>query len=99
VFLDLLGRLLRDCGGRKLHLILDGHPVHRARLVSAWVGRHPERIELHFLPGDSPELDPVELLHHDGKANAAGGGVPDRWVSSVLSCTAICVDGSVSRRS
>ena len=72
VFLDFLRRLLRDCEGRKVHLIVDGHPVHRAKLVSAWVGRHAERIELHFLPGYSPELNPVELLNHDVKANAAG---------------------------
>ena len=72
VFIDFLGRLLRDCAGRKVHLIVDGHPVHRAKLVSAWVGRHAERIELHFLPGYSPELNPVELLNHDVKANAAG---------------------------
>ena len=72
VFIDFLRRLLRDCGGRKVHLIVDGHPVHRAKLVSAWVGRHAEQIELHFLPGYSPELNPVELLNHDVKANAAG---------------------------
>jgi transposase len=72
VFIDFLRRLLRDCEGRKVHLIVDGHPVHRAKLVSAWVGRHAERIELHFLPGYSPELNPVELLNHDVKANAAG---------------------------
>jgi transposase len=73
VFLDFLGRLLRDCGGRrKVHLIVDGHPVHRAKRVSAWVGRHADRIQLHFLPGDSPELNPVELLNQDVKANAAG---------------------------
>jgi transposase len=72
VFIDFLGRLLRDCGGRKVHLIVDGHPVHRAKLVSAWVAGHAERIELHFLPGYSPELNPVELLNHDVKANAAG---------------------------
>jgi transposase len=72
VFVDFLGRLLRDCGGRRVHLIVDGHPVHRAKLVSAWVGRHAERIELHFLPGYSPELNPVELLNQDVKANAAG---------------------------
>ena len=72
VFLDFLRRLLRDCEGRKVHMIVDGHPVHRAKLVSAWVGRHAERIELHFLPGYSPELNPVELLNHDVKANAAG---------------------------
>ena len=72
VFIDFLRRLLRDCQGRKVHLIVDGHPVHRAKLVSTWVGRHAERIELHFLPGYSPELNPVELLNHDVKANAAG---------------------------
>jgi transposase len=72
VFIDFLGRLLRDSGGRKVHLIVDGHPVHRAKAVSAWVGRHADRIELHFLPGYSPELNPVELLNHDVKANAAG---------------------------
>jgi transposase len=72
VFSDFLRRLLHDCQGRKVHLIVDGHPVHRAKLVSAWVGRHAERIELHFLPGYSPELNPVELLNHDVKANAAG---------------------------
>jgi transposase len=72
VFIDFLRRLLRDSGGRRVHLIVDGHPVHRSKLVSAWVGRHAERIELHFLPGYSPELNPVELLNHDVKANAAG---------------------------
>ena len=72
VFIDFLGRLLRDCGGRKVHLIVDGHPVHRAKAVSAWVGRHRDQVELHFLPGYSPELNPVELLNHDVKANAAG---------------------------
>lgn len=72
VFIDFLRRLLRDCGERKVHLIVDGHPVHRAKLVSAWVAGYAERIELHFLPGYSPELNPVELLNHDVKANAAG---------------------------
>jgi len=45
VFIDFLRRLLRDCGGRKVHLVVDGHPVLRAKLVSAWVGHHAERIE------------------------------------------------------
>ena len=72
VFIDFLRRLLRDCGGRRVHLIVDGHPVHRAKAVSTWVERHAERIQLHFLPGYSPELNPVELLNHDVKANAVG---------------------------
>jgi len=72
VLVDFLQRLVRDLAGRKVHLILDGHPVHRAKLVSGWVAQRPTRIQLHFLPGYSPELNPVELLNHDVKANAAG---------------------------
>jgi transposase len=72
VLVDFLHRLVRDLAGRKVHLILDGHPVHRAKLVSEWVAQRPTRIELHFLPGYSPELNPVESLNHDVKANAAG---------------------------
>jgi hypothetical protein len=33
VFLDFLKRLVRDAKGRKLVLIVDGHPAHRARIV------------------------------------------------------------------
>ena len=72
VFIDFLGRLLRECGERKVHPVVDGHPVHQAKLVSAWAGRHADRLELHSLPGYSPALNPVELLNHDVKANAAG---------------------------
>ena len=74
VLVDFLHRLVGDLAGRKVHLILDGHPVHRAKLVSTWVAQRPARIELHFLPGYSPELNPVESLNHDVKANAAGRG-------------------------
>jgi transposase len=72
VLVDFLRRLVGDLAGRKVHLILDGHPVHHAKLVSGWVAQRPTRVELHFLPGYSPELNPVELLNHDVKANAAG---------------------------
>jgi transposase len=56
VLVDFLRRLVGDLADRKVHLILDGHPVHHAKLVSAWIGQRPTRIELHFLPGYSPEL-------------------------------------------
>ncbi len=61
VVIDFLRRLLRDCGGRKLHLIVDGHPVHRAKLVSAWLGRHadpaarPARLQPGTEPGGAAE--------------------------------------------
>jgi transposase len=72
VFLDFLKRLVKDNKGRKVVLIVDGHPAHRARIVRDWVAAHPELIELHFLPGYSPELNPAEMLNQDVKTNALG---------------------------
>jgi transposase len=72
VFLDFLKRLVRDNRGRKVRLILDGHPAHRARIVRDWVAANPTLIELHFLPGYSPELNPAECLNQDVKTNALG---------------------------
>lgn len=72
VFIDFLKRLIDHHPDRKVHLIVDGHPSHRSKLVKAWVAEHGERIELHFLPPYSPDLNPVELLNHDVKANAVG---------------------------
>ena len=72
LFLDFLRRLVKDNQGRKVVLIVDGHPAHRARIVRDWVAEHPEQIELHFLPGYSPELNPAEMLNQDVKTNALG---------------------------
>jgi transposase len=72
VFLDFLKRLVKDARGRKVMLIVDGHPAHRARLVRNWVTANPELIELHFLPGYAPELNPAEMLNQDVKTNALG---------------------------
>jgi transposase len=72
LFLDFLKRLVKDAKGRKLLLIVDGHPAHRARIVRDYVAANPELVELHFLPGYSPELNPAEMLNQDVKTNALG---------------------------
>jgi transposase len=72
LFLDFLKRLVKDAKGRKIMLILDGHPAHRARIVRDWAAANAELIELHFLPGYSPELNPAECLNQDVKTNALG---------------------------
>jgi transposase len=71
VALEFLRRLLRH-SRRKLFLIWDGHPVHRSRAVKRWIKDHADRIEMFFLPGYSPELNPDELLNQDVKTNAVG---------------------------
>jgi transposase len=72
VFIDFLSRLIRQSEGQKIILILDGHPVHRSKKVKEWVEAHAEQIELQFLPGYAPELNPTELLNQDVKTNALG---------------------------
>lgn len=72
LFLDFLKRLVTDNKGRKVVLIVDGHPAHRAKIVRDYVAANPDLIELHFLPGYSPELNPAEMLNQDIKTNALG---------------------------
>jgi transposase len=60
-FVDLLQHFMR---GRKrpVFLVLDGHPAHIAKLVAQYVQRLAGRLELHFLPGYAPELNPDEFV-------------------------------------
>ena len=43
-------------------LVVDGHPSHRAKVVAAFVQHLRGRLELHFLPGYAPELNPDEFV-------------------------------------
>lgn len=71
VFLRFLGRLLRLVK-RRIFLIVDRHPAHRAAEVSRWLAQHADRIRMYFLPAYSPQLNPDEMLNQDVKSNAVG---------------------------
>lgn len=60
VFREFLRRLITGMD-RKIFLIVDGHPSHKAKLVQQFVAQNAERIELFFLPPYAPELNPDEL--------------------------------------
>ena len=76
VLIDFLTRLIRQADGQKIILILDGHPVHRATKVRQWVAAHAEQIELQFLPGYSPELNPTELLTRTSRRTRSAAAAP-----------------------
>jgi transposase len=57
LFLGFLKRLIKQAK-RKVFVIVDGHPVHRAKLVQAWREKHKEEVEIVYLPTYSPELNP-----------------------------------------
>lgn len=70
VFVGFLARLLRVARGRKVFFIVDSHPAHKAAAVRDWLagnGEGPRKLELFFLPGYSPELNPDECLNQDTK--------------------------------
>jgi hypothetical protein len=82
VMLVFLGRLVRHAG-RKVFLIVDGHPVHGAKAVSRWLATHAEQIEMFLLPGYRPELNPDELLNNDVKSNALGRRRPAHQIEMI----------------
>jgi transposase len=89
VFLRFLRGPIRR---RAVVLVLDNHPVHRARRVTQWVGAHQAQIRLVYLPGSSPDVNPDEFLNHDVKANAVGRQPPltqAELMANVRSCLRI----------
>jgi transposase len=71
VFIKFATRLVR-LRRRKVLLILDRHTAHRSAEVKAWLARHAEQLQVFFLPGYSPDLNPDEFLNQDVKSNALG---------------------------
>jgi transposase len=56
---------------RKIHLIVDRHPVHRRVMIREWLAENGAQLEMHPMPGYAPELNPVELLNGDIKRHVA----------------------------
>ncbi len=71
LFIDFMKRLIR-ASDRKVFLIVDRHPTHRAKKVKRWREKHGKQIRLFYLPPYRPERNPDEYLNHDVKANAVG---------------------------
>ena len=54
---------------RPVFLVVDGHPAHRARLVADYVQKVRGRLEIHFLPGYAPDLNPDEFVWNHVKTH------------------------------
>jgi transposase len=59
-----LARLVRDAD-QKVFRILDRLPVHRAAKLRAWLAGREAEIEVFYLPGYRPELNPDEGVNGD----------------------------------
>lgn len=60
-FVDLLGNFMTR-RRRPVMMILDRHPAHIAKVVADFVQSQEGRLELHFLPGYAPDLNPDEFV-------------------------------------
>ncbi|WP_246637513.1 transposase [Burkholderia catarinensis] len=76
-------RLLKQVT-RKIHLLVDEHPVHRSVVIKRFVAGHPDRLRLIRLPGYCPELNPDELPNQDVKTNALGKSRPTNKAAMIL---------------
>lgn len=65
-FVELLKKLMHR-RRKKLHLVLDGLPAHKTKVVKNYVESTENRLELHFLPGYAPDLNPDELVWSHAK--------------------------------
>lgn len=61
LFVELLKKLMHR-RKKPLHLVVDGLPAHKNKVVKDYVASTEGRLTLHFLPGYAPDLNPDELV-------------------------------------
>ena len=61
LFVKLLKQMMRH-RGKPVHLVVDGLPAHKTKLVKEYVASTEGRLTLYLLPGYAPELNPDELV-------------------------------------
>lgn len=67
-FVEFL-KAFRQGGRGKVLRVVEGHPSHRAKAVSAYVAACRGALALHFLPPYAPDLNPDEFVWQDAKTN------------------------------
>lgn len=68
LFLTLLKSFMRRRRS-PVTLILDRHPAHIAKLVAKYVQEQKGRLEMYFLPGYAPDLNPDEFVWNHVKTH------------------------------
>jgi transposase len=61
LFVSLLSMMMRH-RTKPVHLVVDGLPAHKTKLVKDYVQSTQGRLTLHILPGYAPELNPDEAV-------------------------------------
>jgi transposase len=78
-FILFLSKLIKSADG-PIVVITDNLSVHHGKKVASWVAERADEIELHFIPGYSPELNADEYLNRDLKKNVNAKTMPSTVV-------------------
>ena len=70
-FIEFIRRLVHGTK-RRIFLIVDGHPTHKAKKVRSFIDSLKGQVSLHLLPGYSPELNPDEWVWRNLKSGVMG---------------------------
>ena len=70
LFVQLLKQMMRN-RTKPVHMVVDGSPAHKTKLVKEYVTSTEGRLTLYFLPGYAPELNPDELVWSHVKRTGA----------------------------
>ena len=62
--------------GRKLLLIWDGLPAHRAKITREYIGREKKWLRVERFPAYAPELNPIEYLWSSMKRKDTSNHLP-----------------------
>jgi transposase len=83
VFVQFLRQLLIGAE-QPIILVVDGHPVHRSKAVAEFVGSTDGKLELHFLPPYSPQLNPDEQVWKHVKGHVAKQAPADKFEMRIM---------------
>ena len=86
-FIEFISRLIKGMT-KKVFLIVDGHPSHRAASVRMFAEGIKDQFQMFFLPPYSPQLNPDEHVWNDLKNNTIGRqshNTPEQMKSAAIS--------------
>ena len=83
VFRDFLKQLMIGAV-QPILLVVDGHSIHKAKIVQEYVESTAGHLELYFLPPYSPQLNPDEQVWKNVKERVAKQKPVDKWSLRIL---------------
>jgi len=83
VFRDFLKQLMIGAV-QPILLVVDGHSIHKAKIVQEYVQSTDGNLQLYFLPPYSPQLNPDEQVWKNVKERVAKQKPVDKWSLRIL---------------